>query len=97
MDIGLRICENRKHPHHPVVAHGRQTLQSDECGQYPNLAYHPDKETIIDLFTEPGEPKEIENEQDVGRDAEKIGFESPKTCSFEVECQVLFFVSDADR
>jgi len=97
MDVGLRICEDRKHPHHPMIADGRQALQSDECGQYPDLAYQSDEETIIDLFTEPGKPKEIENEQDVGGNAEKIGFESPEARSFEVKSQVLLSVSDADR
>ena len=75
----------RYSPSSPVRCIRRNGDECDYEWQCPKLAEEPEKEALVYPLGEPGPEEELDDEEDVGRDCEKVGFEGSEAEGAEVE------------
>lgn len=90
MHVRLRKEQNRQYPGNPVVPWSGEALERDEQRQDPDLADGAEQETLVELLGEPGDPHQVDDEEDVGGDCEKVYLEGREACAFENEGDVLW-------
>lgn len=73
----------------PVTGTSGHDFQGDNQGKHVELTEEHDQEPVVDLLTDPGPEDELDEEEDVGRDGEQVGFEGVEAEGAEVERQVL--------
>ena len=94
MSIWLGKEENGEDPGHPVATCRRQSLKGNEQWQHPDLRNGGKQKSLVELFREPSEDKQVDDEDDVCWDGQEVHLKCCETGCLEVERDVLLvFVS----
>ena len=68
-----------------MISDCRKTLECDQERQHPDLTDQAKQKTLINLLRDPGDPQQIDDEDDIGGNAEKVRFKGSEARCFKVQ------------
>lgn len=75
VDVRHGVDQDSEDPRDPGTSVARQDFERDDEWENPPLAEGREKESFIELFGEPGEAEQVDDEDYVCGDCEEVGFE----------------------
>lgn len=88
MDVGRADEQDRQGVLAPVARVSGDELEGDEDGERPDLRGETKEEALVDLLREPGPEEQLDDEENVGWNAEQVGLERGEVERTELQREI---------